>query len=231
MVKYTVYSKATFVIMVALLSLLIVSCNPYKRLTNRPPITSKDSAALLARCVKLLPVPAPSDTAKPLIVFDIPDSNAYYKALADSIAKTKQTVEKELWIKYKDTCTSAIAIYQDGFTIGYKMGKYEGIESEQSKNSKTIRKIINDCDSLHNIELNKVKRAYELRLTAAENAMNIAQNSAEKHRNKYSRLIKWTWGLSIAFLLAVIMCIILWKFKRQARAANNILNDVRDIAK
>lgn len=221
----TSFSRAGLIVMLALLLLLYGSCvNPYKYLPNKPPMTSKDTAALLARCIAISPLDTTSSHYSPVEPAR-PDSAAYFKAILDSLGKGEVSVKDSILIKYKDTCTSAIAIYQDGFTIGNEMGKYEGRREAEAM----YRRSYHTTDSLHRLEIAKLKHDYNLRLISAANAQGIAQAQAEKYRGKNERLVKWTWGLSIASLLLLIICILLWKFRRQAKAANTIINSGQDI--
>lgn len=218
-------NRITLYVGVILFLLIWASCvNPYKYLPNKPPLTPKDTAALLARCIAISPI----DTADTVYIPPLPippDSTDYFKAISDSLSKVKQLVRDSILIKYKDTCTSAVRIYNEAYRLGYDIGK-----SDASINAeKTYACSYRTTDSLYRIQTGKLKHDYNLRLIAAENAKNIAQVQTEKYRNKYSRLVKWTWGLSVAFLLAVIICILLWKFKRQAKAANSIINSGQDI--
>lgn len=220
------YSKVETLVMLAALLLLFAACfNPYKHLGGRPPLTAKDSAALLARCIEISPLDTTSSHYSP-VEPPRPDSAAYFKAILDSLGKGSVSVKDSILIKYKDTCTSAIAIYQDGFTIGNEMGKYEGRREAEAMYRRSYR----TTDSLHRLEIFKLKSDYNLRLITAANSQGIAQAQAEKYRGKNERLVKWTWGLSIASLLLLIICILLWKFRRQAKTANTIINSGQDIA-
>jgi len=218
------FSRIALAVMVGLFLLIWCSCNPYKRLANRPPITPKDSAALLARCIQMSPLDTTDTVYMPPLPMP-PDSTDYFKAISDSLGKVKQLVKDTLLIKYKDTCTSAIRIYNEAYKFGYDVGKSDARVDAEKIYARSYR----TTDSLYRLQTEKLKHDYNLRLIAAENAKNIAQAQGEKYRSKYAALVKWTWGLSVAFLLAVIICILLWKFKRQAKAANSIINSGQDI--
>lgn len=218
------YSRVATLVMLAALLLLWVSCNPYKKLGSRPPLTAKDSAALLARCVQISPLDTTSSHYSPIEPAPA-DSTAYFKAIADSLSKLEEYIIDSISVQYRDTCTSAKVVYRKGQSTGYEQGKIAG----RSEAAEMYRRSYRTTDSLHRLAVAKLKSDYNLRLIAAANSEGTAKAQAEKYRKKYERLVKWTWGLSVAFLLAVIICIILWKFKRQARAANNIMNDVRNL--
>lgn len=222
------FSRIATLVMWLLFALIWLSCNPYKQLASRPPETAKDSARLLARCIQILPLDTTGSHFIPQID-TLPDSSAYFKAILDTLAKRGVVVKDSLIVKYKDTCTSAIAIYQDGFNIGYQMGEYEGKRKAKSEVDGFYKRVMTGMDSAFQIKLRETRNGYNIRLIASDNAVGIAEKDKEKYRGKYERLVKWTWGLSVGFLLMVIICILLWKFRRQAKAANNIVNDVRNL--
>lgn len=217
------FSKIALAVMVGLFLLIWCSCNPYKRLSKRPPLTFKDSAALLARCVQISPL---DTTIAPFIpqIPTIPDSTSHFKALSDSLGKIGVIVRDSILTRYKDTCRSAVRIYKEGYKLGYDIGTSDSRVETETMYKRASR----TTDSLYQRQFAKMKSDYNLRLISAANAKAIADTRATKYQNRYNNLVKWTWGLSVAFLLAVIICILLWKFKRQARAANNIINDVKD---
>jgi hypothetical protein len=202
--------------------------NPYSKLADRPPLTAKDSAALLARCLKAMPLDTTNSHFVPQID-TLPDSSAYFKALSDSLAQAKQSIKEVLSLKYKDTCTSAIAIYQDGFNIGYQMGEYEGRSRAKSETDAFYKRVMTGMDTAYQQKLWETKNGYNIKLIAAQNAQGNADKEKEKYRGKYERLVKWTWGLSISSLLLLIICILLWKFRRKAKAANNIVNELKNL--
>lgn len=218
------FSKIALIVLIGLFLLIWCSCNPYKKLATRPPLTPKDSAALLARCIQISPLDTTVAHFIPQIP-TIPDSSAFYKAISDSLGKVRQLVRDSLLIKYKDTCTSAVRIYREAYNLGNDIGTSDiRVEAEAM-----YKRASRTTDSLYQRQFAKMKSDYNLRLISEANTTRIAQADKEKYRNKYSRLVKWTWGLSVAFLLAVIICILLWKFKRQAKAANSIINSSKDI--
>lgn len=205
--------------------LFIYGCvNPYKYLANKPPLTAKDSATLLARCVAIMPVDT-SESIQPVIIPQKEDSTAYFKAIADSLKNTKQTIRDSLLIKYRDTCRSAIDTYQEGFNLGYKVGEYEG----KSKSATEYKKQLIISDSICVREIRKVKAGYNLRIAAAENAARVAAKDSNRYRNKMD---SWKTAFIIAACAAalfLIIAILLWKFRRQAKAANSIINSGQDI--
>lgn len=206
--------------------LFIFGCvNPYKHLASKPPLTAKDSAALLARCIAIMPVDTATENIQPVITPQKADSTAYFKAIADSLLNTRQTVRDSLLIKYRDTCRSAIDTYHEGFNLGYKVGEYEG----KSKAASDYKKQLIISDSICVREIRKVKAGYNLRIAAAENAVRVAAKDSNRYRNKMD---SWKTAFIIAACAAalfLIIAILLWKFRRQAKAANTIINSGQDI--
>ncbi len=209
----------------AVLFLLVwLSCNPYKHIANRPPLTPKDSAALLSRCIAISPLDTNTTHFFPQLP-TLPDSVAYFKALGDSLLLVRQTVRERIKTQYKDTCTSVPYLYEDGFNTGFDAGYYDAKSTAEKMYQSSYR----IADSLHRLEIFKLKSDYNLRLIAAVNSENIALKETEKYRLKYEswqQAFIWAAGLAGLFL---IIAILLWKFRRQTKAANNIINDVKDL--
>lgn len=222
------FSTVALLVMMGLLLLLWASCNPYKKLVTRPPLTTKDSAALLARCIQILPV----DTAQailPPIRPQEPDSTDYFRKLSDSLAGIKMSVLDSILIQYKDTCRSVVDQYKKGFDLGYQVGDYEGRSSSETKAAEQRKKAAAACDSSYQVKINELIRAYNLRLTAAEVNANLAIKNANKYRGKMDFWKTWALIASCLALVFLIIAIILWKFRRQASAANKVINQARDV--
>lgn len=222
MITSKTYSRIALWAMWLIFITIMLSCNPYKRLGSRPPLTAKDSAALLTRCVQLIPL----DTANPFVppVIDRPDSTGYFKAIADSLALAKQTVRDSLLIKYKDTCTSAKAIFDRGFKLGEDKGFNEGKAKSEQDVTGYYKKYIRNSDSLHLIQYNALKRGYNIRLEAAQNSQGIAEKDRDKYRgkaDKWKTAFIWAAGLAALFLIILII-MILWR--RKTKAARKILS-------
>lgn len=223
-----IFSNVALLFMVTLLLLLWCSCNPYKQLANRPPLTPKDSAALLARCIKVVSI----DTVSPLIptiIPFVPDSSDYYKQIADSLGKIKLTARDSILLRFKDTCRQTVDYFDNGFKVGYEAGKYEGKQNSAQYYKTELIRADSNCREIVKAEVNKIKLAYALRLTAAENTTGIAVKNADKYRGRMDFWKTWAIIASVLALLFLIICIILWKFRRQAKAANSIINSGEDI--
>lgn len=217
---------ATIIMMVAALFLLLTACvNPYKHLSKRPPLTAKDSAALFSRCINLITVDTTTaGSIKPLIPV-LPDSTEYYKNKIDSLGKIKQQIKDSIRIRYKDSCRESAAIFENGFNLGYKVGEYNNNVLMTGIHQTALRQ----SDSVCFIQANKIKLAYNLKVAAAENALGIANKEINKYRNKsdkWKTAFMWAAAFGVLFL---IVCILLWKFRRHAKAANSIINSSKDI--
>lgn len=206
----------------------VVSCNPYKHLGNRPPLTAADSAAILALCTRLVPI----DTAG----FKIPeiktvqeDSTAYFKAIIDSLASIANNDLAIIDIQYRDTCTTAKDLYKQGFNTGYQAGEYYARQSANAFYTKKIAGADSACKAQVVKSLSELRQAYEIKLAALQNQLNLANLSKEKYRVKSeNRGSLNIWMIAIAAFF-IIVSILLWKFRRQQKAANNIINDVKNL--
>ena len=213
-------------VFIAVAALLFYGCmNPYKHLGNRPPLTPKDSAALLARCQTVIPLDTTSTYKESPIIGGILDSLSFYEKRADSLLKLKPTIKDSIIIKYEDSCKDAVPIWEEGFNLGYDVGQDKG----KAAMAEFYKRALRQSDSLCYAQSVKLKQAYNLRLVAADNSVGIANKEATKYRNRsdnWKTATIWTGALAALFL---ILCIILWKFRRQAKAANSIINSSQDI--
>ena len=55
------------------------------------------------------------------------DSSSFYNHTIDSLLKIKSKVKDSLAIRYKDSCRSVYDNFQQGFNLGYEVGRYEGL--------------------------------------------------------------------------------------------------------
>lgn len=101
-----------------LLTFLQTACDPAKRAAKQ----QKHYQQLVDEYIKNHP-PRIDTVAKYL---PGKDSTEFFKRIADSIAATKIEKVVDVRIKYKDTCTTAIDTYNEGFELGYKVGFHEG---------------------------------------------------------------------------------------------------------
>jgi len=207
-----------------ILALWFTGCNPYKQLGSHPPLTPKDSTNLLARCVQLIKVN--HDTLEFLhVVYD----TVQYREGFDSLIANKIKVHDSLVIKYRDTCKEVPYSYEDGFNTGFDAGVYDGKLQEsriaQKRMDSLNHALTNRADSM----LVMSSRAYELRLTDADNTAGIANTQRDKYRLQAERRSRLNFWLLAWAALMTISSILLWKFRRQQKAANNIINDIKNL--
>ena len=104
--------------LVAIILFLQIGCNPVKRLARQ----QKNYQTVVDEYNKNHPQRI--DTATKFL--PATDSSKFFKHIADSISKIKTTTQASIEIKYKDTCTSAPALYDQGFDFGYQIGYNSG---------------------------------------------------------------------------------------------------------
>ena len=201
-----------------LILFLFASCAPskYEAISvqkGTPPITTQDSNYLAGRCVSTFPV---RDNATPVVLPTVPDSSDYYKAISDSLVSLKPTVIERLKIQYKDTCTSVVDKYNDGFDLGYKMGGYEAKSAAENKFKILLDKKDADC----NTELNKALQADAYLIGQWRTANTLLQQDTATYRAKIIKLQGkvsaknkelWFWRI-IAIILIAWQA---WKFYRR----------------
>lgn len=217
------YSKLCTAVMLLWLAIILFSCNPYKQLASHPPLTTKDSAALLARCIKVVPI----DTAGNVVYISYPDSSEYWKQQVKTVYQSITDTLTNIYTKYKDTCTTAIKIYQQGLTQGYNNGYSKCKEETVLQFSKSL----SQADSLYNIHLSHLKQSFELKSASDKTTIELLSNDKEKYRTQSEKRGSLNMWLIIACAVLLILNILQWKFKRQEKTANNVINDVRTISK
>lgn len=101
-----------------LLTALLTACNPAKRAAKQ----QKQFQQMVDEYIKNHPPRI--DTVTKYIPGK--DSSKFFKQLADSIAAIKFDKKVEVSVRYKDTCTSAIQIFNEAYETGYQHGLAEG---------------------------------------------------------------------------------------------------------
>lgn len=224
------YSKAALIAMLGLLLLIWYSCNPYRQLGKRPPLTTKDSAALLSRCVTVTPLDTATNSQPPYVAPEHPDSTEYYKAQADSLAQVKRSYRDSILLRYKDTCRSVIKLLDNEFGAGFKAGEVFGKQNSAFYYKMALKEADSICNAKGQAAILDLKKAYNLRLASAQTNERVAEANAEKYRGKMDFWKTWALIATSLAALFLILCILFWKFKRQAKAANSIINSGEDIA-
>lgn len=210
--------------------LILSSCNPYKQLGKRPPLTTKDSAALLARCVTVTPLDTATNSLTPYVAPERPDSTEYYKAKADSLAQIKRISRDSILLRYKDTCRSVAKLLDNEFNAGFRAGEVFGKQGSAYYYKLALSAVDSTCQATQKAAIADLKRGYNTRLASAQTNERAAQQDRDKYRRKMDFWKSWAIIASCAALLFLLICVILWKFRRQAKAANNVINSGQDIA-
>ncbi len=122
-------------IIVAISILLMqCGCNPAKQMARH----QKQYQQLVDEYIK--DHPQRIDTAT-IFLPGAADSSNYYKAKADSLKLIKQQNIVHVQTKYKDTCTTSIDNYNEGFKLGYQVGFSDGKISTAPVHDTLVRTI------------------------------------------------------------------------------------------
>lgn len=181
-------------IFMLLITVVIFSCNPYKRLATHPPLSAHDSLNLSRRCSSVFPIDTVTKTKT--IIIRGKDSSRYYKHLADSILKIKQVVLEKVHNLYKDTCTTAVNQYQDGYNLGYEVGLYDG-------------KIGNTSDTI--LITKTITQIDNTKLVAANITVELKSKEAEKYRVKNENKSTFIMWLLIGFGVSILVNVLQFK--------------------
>ncbi len=96
----------------------------YEKIEHRPPISLDDSNRLAKRSLATFPVK--EGVIKPGQILPAkPDSTAFYKEKIKTLTEQGPKIVKAFEIQYKDTCISAVGLYEQGVNFGYDVGYYE----------------------------------------------------------------------------------------------------------
>ena len=114
-----------------------------------------------------------------------PDSSAIYRRIADSLAKVKRNYKDSISIRYKDSCRSVKDNYDNGFNLGYQVGKFEGLQ---------------DCTP----DTIRIKTTIRIKDTTTD-ADNADCKTEVKTARKWSR----TWGI-VSGVLALIIGMLIY---------------------
>jgi hypothetical protein len=110
----------------ALFLVLLFSCSPYKRITDREPKTHKDSVNLAAVANRVFPVKIDSAKKTTTTTVKANDAREQYRKKVASSLKEKENILKEVITKYKDTCSQVIQDVEDVCNACYANGLYDG---------------------------------------------------------------------------------------------------------
>jgi len=110
----------------ALFLVLLFSCSPYKRITNREPKTHKDSVNLATVANRVFPAKIDSAKKTTSTTVKANDAREQYRKKAASSQASKEQIIKEIITKYKDTCTQVPQDIEDVCNACYQNGLYDG---------------------------------------------------------------------------------------------------------
>lgn len=181
----------------------LTSCSPYKRIATKPPLTTKDTARLLKRSLATFPVKPPVIKEGKTIVVKGKDSTDFYKKKYQKAINQKQDTKTEIETIYKDTCTSANYVYEEGYNLGYDVGLYDG--KKECKGADTIYRV----DTITVIPLE-----YNVQLQDAQLQKRNAIDDLNKLQSKCDRKTAWLWYLVVLCLCLLIGNILQFKFKK-----------------
>jgi hypothetical protein len=158
----------------ALFLVLLFSCSPYKRITNREPKTHKDSVNLAAVANRVFPVKIDSAKKTTTTTVKANDAREQYRKKVASSLKEKEIILKEVITKYKDTCSQVIQDVEDVCNACYANGLYDGklsAEPDTLQIETTITKTVEFPEKIL-IEQDKAQKA----TARAEKAEKSASN-------------------------------------------------------
>ena len=188
--------RLAIALIVALLLLSFGCATLYKKVSQTPPLTTKDTFYLAGRCAstfKIDTIYAPGD-----FIYVTTDSTGYWQGIIDSIKHQNLMVTSNDSIIYKDTCRSAVDRYKAGVIAGYGTGFANG-KLESGKQYKTISR---KADSVFISQINKLKQYYNTELKKESTSKELALQEAEKYRTKSERKSTFIMWLLIALLIS-----------------------------
>lgn len=186
-----------------------IGCNPYKMLPHRAPETAKDSLALMDRCIKAAPIDTATNTV--YIFSTMPDSSQFYRSVVDSITRIKEKVLERLEIQFKDTCIAVAENYSEGFKTGYSAGYYTG-KGQRIHDTSYVKTTYTIEDTRKIVTINEL--------------LVLANKDKETYRARSERRGSLNFILMAIITLLGISCVLLWKFRRSAAVANNLINKI-----
>ena len=158
----------------ALFLVLLFSCSPYKRITNREPKTHKDSVNLATVANRVFPAKIDSAKKTTSTTVKANDAREQYRKKAASSQASKEQIVKEIITKYKDTCTQVPQDIEDVCNACYQNGLYDGkmsAEPDTLQIETTITKTVEFPEKIL-IEQDKAQKA----TARAEKAEKSASN-------------------------------------------------------
>lgn len=197
---YQQYSRAALLLMAAFAVLIFsLGCSTlYKKVSQTPPLTTKDTFYLAGRCATTFPVDTVFKEGE--ILYITTDSTGYWQHIVDSIKAIVPTNEIEVQTKWRDSCKDALKIYRQGANNGYNTGYSQAkLESEIK-----YKEVFNKIDSSYKKGMTDLNRYWLEKLTKESTGREIESQRAEKYRSQSERRgTKITW-LIILLALSIL---------------------------
>jgi hypothetical protein len=187
------------VIAIVFIMVALSSCNPtrkaYEGIKKHEPATTADSFKLATRFKTTYPQKPP--VIKKGIPVVKPDSTAFFKKKLDSALKAGIVTRKAVEVKYKDTCTTAVDSYDDGYRFGYKLGVWDG-QGKCPQSTNTVDTFIQDSQQTL------------AELAVAQNGLkisndNLTKSLAEQAIYKHQSTVKTYWLIGLGLLIAIMV--------------------------
>jgi len=185
------------VLFVFVLFFILGCVTPYKKISQTPPLTTKDTFYLAGRCATTFTV---DTSGKIIYIQPSPDSSDYWKGQIANSIKVYTDTFTDVLTRYKDTCTSAKKIYQQGATNGYNTGYAVAKQESELKYQPILKKV----DSTYRDALVKLNRYWVEKYSQENTGREIAQQQAEKYRGKSENRGRLNMWLIIALALSVL---------------------------
>lgn len=169
--KQISFSKWATIAMVAIATAIFCSCNPYKQIAKRSPVTHRDSVQLAYRCEATYPIDTSTKTVTRYIKGK--DSSENLVSIIDSLKAAKNKILIQIQEKYRDTCKGAANDATDAcnacYAQGYAQGKQHGyVRVDTVQNTNTITQVD------HRL------------ITLAEDRQRFAEGEEQKYKQKAS---------------------------------------------
>ncbi len=110
-------------IILSAIVLLLAGCQSAEKLTHKA--LAKDKVKVIEIVRAIYPC-ITTDSTQAIVVIKAPDSSAFFKSVADSLALIKRGYKDSIAIRYKDSCKSVQDNFDQGFNLGYEIGKNDG---------------------------------------------------------------------------------------------------------
>ncbi len=197
---YQQYSRAALLLMAAFAVLIIsLGCSTlYKKVSQTPPLTTKDTFYLAGRCATTFSVDTVFKEGE--ILYITTDSTGYWQHIVDSIKSIVPTNEIEVQTKWRDSCKDALKIYRQGANNGYNTGYSQAkLESEIK-----YKDVFSKVDSIYKKGMTSLNRYWLEKYSQANTGREIEAQKSEKYRTKSENRGRLNMWLIIALALSIL---------------------------